>query len=548
MEITTRLQTPADYGTVELLTRDAFWGAMDHPACDGEHLLVHKLRHSPAFVPELDFVAEADGRLAGHILYTRAKVVTPGGQEIPVLTFGPLSVLPAFQYRGVGSALMERSIARAKELGYRAILLYGHPDYYPRFGFWRASSYGITAPGGDTFDALMAMPLYDGALDGVSGYFEEDPAFQTDPAEAAAFEATLPPKPPAELLPIGVLTFLLPETEEIFRRQQVFWIGSLHRFSGEEMLRWPGMDEALLRRVNLALEYLGFPQKLFPDSPVIQLARMGLRLPDFSLIREKGGVSLYRVEAEKKRYVLKILSQPQDRREIANYRLLNRLGVPTLPLLRATDRAILLPDLETDPAFRLGRAEDLSSPDTAKALARWYKALHRAGAALPRKDLPGYDESDEITPENMAAVAEKTGTQDNPLWAALEEGFPALRRAIDALPRTLTYNDFYWTNLAVSRDGSGALMFDYNLLGKGLAWGDLRNVTCALSPEAAAAFLAEYHPKGMEAQAAADAVIAPLVTLHAACAQDAFPEWAAGSLAELKSGKILESLEEFLKG
>ena len=69
MNINIRNEIPADYRIVEELTREAFWGCMDHPTCDGEHLLVHKLRDLPSFVPELDFVAEAEARIVGHIIY-----------------------------------------------------------------------------------------------------------------------------------------------------------------------------------------------------------------------------------------------------------------------------------------------------------------------------------------------------------------------------------------------------------------------------------------------------------------------------------------------
>ena len=70
MEINIRKETLADYRIVEELTREAFWGSMEHPTCDGEHLIVHKLRNLPSFVEDLDFVAEVEGRIAGHIITT----------------------------------------------------------------------------------------------------------------------------------------------------------------------------------------------------------------------------------------------------------------------------------------------------------------------------------------------------------------------------------------------------------------------------------------------------------------------------------------------
>ena len=180
MTITIRPEAPADAQSVEELTREAFWGAMDHPTCDGEHLLVHRLRSSPCLIPQLNLVAEVDGCLAGHVIYSQAKVTSPDGRETEVLTFGPLSVLPAYQRKGVGTALMHCSISKAARLGYRAIVFYGHPDYYPRFGFWRASAWDITAPDGSSRDALMAMELYPGALDGISSKFTENAIFEME--------------------------------------------------------------------------------------------------------------------------------------------------------------------------------------------------------------------------------------------------------------------------------------------------------------------------------------------------------------------------------
>lgn len=179
MNIHIRLETPADYHAVEEMTRDAFWRFWepDRKICD-EHLLVHRLRSAPPFVPELDYIAELDGKLAGHIIYTKSKIADDSGNEYEALTFGPLTVAPEFQSRGVGEALMRHSFAQAKRLGYRAVLIFGHPDYYPRIGFRRAAEFDITTADGKTFDPFMAFPLYDGALDGVHGRYFIDPVYE----------------------------------------------------------------------------------------------------------------------------------------------------------------------------------------------------------------------------------------------------------------------------------------------------------------------------------------------------------------------------------
>ena len=541
MDIHIRLETPADRRAVEELTREAFWG-FTSPVCD-EHYLAHVLRGRDSFVPALDFVAEADGRLVGNIMYTKAEIVGGDGDAVDVLTFGPLSVHPDYWRKGIGSALMRHSIGEARRLGHRAIVFYGHPDYYPRFGFRNAAAFGVTSASGRNFDALMAMPLYDGALDGVSGVFREDEAFSVNAEDAEKFDVTFPRKEPAQMIPIGVLLERLPEPARAgFAERGVKWLAELNRFSGREMELWQGMDGAAMETLNRTLTEHGYSRKLPPRSYIFQLAEMGLRIPAASLLASKDGVHVYRVESEGEKYVLKVFDDTKDRREISNYALLNALGVPALPMIKHTETALLLPDVEACETHRLGVEEDLSDPAVARAAARWYRALHDRGRTA---DLDGlYDETDAITVQNMAYVAEKTATRDAPLWRELGGRFSELRAMIDALPRTLTYNDFYWTNLVVAKDKKSALMLDFNLLGKGYAYADVRNVVSSLAGEARRAFLDEYGEGGLSAaERRADAVLSPLVTLYFACRREEFPTWAAAELRELNSGKLLENLK-----
>lgn len=548
MNISIRNEKPADYRIVEELTREAFWGSMDHPTCDGEHLLVHKLRNLPVFVPELDLVAEADGRIAGHVIYCLAKVMTPDNREITVLTFGPLSVHPDYKGKGVGSALMHYSIAEAARLGYRAIIFYGHPDYYPRFGFRRASSYGIVSADGGSYDALMATELYDGALDGIVGRFKEDEVYEVDPEELSEFEKGFPYKEPVQLASVEILTEQLPEqVKQTFAEHGIKFVSQLQRNSGAELLKWDGMDEQLLIKINGILPQLGQPRKLLPSSYIFQLTEMGVRNPVCSLLRAKDGISLYRVESEGKKFILKVFEKQEDTREIDNYLTLSKLGIQTLPLLGHTKNAMLLPDAEYDDEYRLGKESDLSNPKVAKAIAKWYRMLHQKGSVyLSGRETPMYDESDMLTADNMRLVAEKTDTVDNVLWQVITNNYSTIRNQIGDLPRTLTYNDFYWTNLIVSKNCESAFMFDYNLMGKGIAYGDIRNVTSSLTSEAAEAFIEEYGDDIADGQIKADAFIAPLVTLVSACRYETFPSWADASLEKLKNGDVLRHLKEWL--
>lgn len=244
MTITLRPERPSDHRAVELLTREAFWGT-EMPRCM-EHLLVRRLRGAASFIPELDYVAEVDGEVVGNVMWSRASVVeqTPDGEVTrDVLTFGPLSVLPACQASGVGSALMRHTLAEAARLGHRAVVVYGHPDYYPRFGFVRAADVGITAPGGATFDGLMALALVPGGLDGVRGEVHEDPVFGVDAADAEAFDlAEFPPKEPATLTPLDVFEgHLPPSAVDGLRAAGIPNMQMARRMSAAEAARIPGV-------------------------------------------------------------------------------------------------------------------------------------------------------------------------------------------------------------------------------------------------------------------------------------------------------------------
>lgn len=262
MNLIIRKETPKDYRDVEALTREAFWGVMGNPTCSGEHLIVRRLRTSPDCVPELDLAAEADGRLVGHILYAKAKILSPDGRETEILGFGPLSVLPEFQRHGVGGALLRHSVREAARLGYRAVVIFGHPDYYPRFGFRPASEFGLTAPDGSSPDAMMALELFPGALDGITGKFYESPSYEVTQEEVKEFDREFPPKEPARLLPVEALAEKLPEaTLAAFRQHGLRFVGKLSCFSRRELLAWDGVDEAGLRALNEALAALGLPKK-----------------------------------------------------------------------------------------------------------------------------------------------------------------------------------------------------------------------------------------------------------------------------------------------
>lgn len=192
MTISIRLEEKQDYKKVEFLTREAFWDVY-RPGCV-EHLIVHKIRNTPAFIKELSYVACDGDTVIGNIIYSKAKVVNAEGKESEVLCMGPFAVLPSFQKKGTGARLLNHSIKKAKELGYKAVIIFGNPEYYQKFGFVNAGNFNITTSAGENFDAFMALELFDGALDGVSGKHYEDPVFDVKNDEVDVFEKEFPYK------------------------------------------------------------------------------------------------------------------------------------------------------------------------------------------------------------------------------------------------------------------------------------------------------------------------------------------------------------------
>lgn len=133
-------------------------------------------------------VAFVENKIIGHILSTKAKIVDIQGNEHEILCVGPLSVLPDYQKKGIGSILLKHSIQTAKELGFSGIILFGNPDYYHTFGFRNAQQYGITTKDDQNFEAFMALELKNKVFETIRGRFFEDNAFKIKPEELVEFE------------------------------------------------------------------------------------------------------------------------------------------------------------------------------------------------------------------------------------------------------------------------------------------------------------------------------------------------------------------------
>lgn len=190
-----RLETEKDYREVENLTREAFWNKY-RPGCM-EHYVLHRYRALPDFVRELDYVIEKDGKIVAHIMYSRAVIEADNGQTIPILIFGPVSVLPEMQGKGYGSAIIYYTLNKAAELRYGAVAITGNPDYYHRFGFLSGSSVGIYysgIPREEEAAFFMVKELRNGFLNGITGTYHDPKGYETNEDEVEAFDLSFPPK------------------------------------------------------------------------------------------------------------------------------------------------------------------------------------------------------------------------------------------------------------------------------------------------------------------------------------------------------------------
>ena len=163
-----RKEEPKDYTEIYEVVKRAFNSA-EH-ADGNEQNLVNALRSGSSYIPELSLVAEENGEIAGHIMFTRAKVGT-----VDVLALAPLSVLPEYQKKGIGTALIEEGHRIARQLGYRYSVVLGSEKYYPRFGYVSAISLGIIPPFDVADENFMALNMEqdDTCIHGVMEYAEE---------------------------------------------------------------------------------------------------------------------------------------------------------------------------------------------------------------------------------------------------------------------------------------------------------------------------------------------------------------------------------------
>lgn len=190
-----RLENNNEHREVENLVRESFWNVY-RPGCT-EHYVLHQLRNDPAFVPELDFVMEKDGKLIGQNMFMRAFITADDGRNIPIMTMGPICISPEFKRKGYGKKLLDYSLEKAAELGAGALCFEGNIDFYGKSGFTYAREFGIryhVLPEGADDSFFLCKELKTGYLDGITGVYAPPQGYFVDEAETEEFDKLFPPK------------------------------------------------------------------------------------------------------------------------------------------------------------------------------------------------------------------------------------------------------------------------------------------------------------------------------------------------------------------
>ena len=194
-DITIRLEKCEEYRAVENLVREAFWNVY-RPGCS-EHYVLHVLRDDPAFVKELDFVMEQNGRLIGQNMFMRTVIDADDGSRIPILTMGPIGITPELKRKGYGKMLLDYSLQKAAALGFGAVLFEGNMDFYGKSGFDYAEKFGIRyhdLPEDADASFFLCKELIPGYLDGITGVYQTPQGYYVDDTDVEEFDKAFPAK------------------------------------------------------------------------------------------------------------------------------------------------------------------------------------------------------------------------------------------------------------------------------------------------------------------------------------------------------------------
>ncbi len=180
---------------VENLVRESFWNVY-RPGCL-EHYVLNQLRSDEAFVPELNFVMEKDGRIIGQNMFMKAVIKADDGRDIPIITMGPICIANDFKRQGYGKKLLDYSLEKATEMGFGAICFEGNINFYGKSGLAYASNFGIRyhdLPEDADASFFLCKELKKGYLDGVTGEYTPPQGYFVNEDEAEEFDKQFPAK------------------------------------------------------------------------------------------------------------------------------------------------------------------------------------------------------------------------------------------------------------------------------------------------------------------------------------------------------------------
>jgi len=268
-------------------------------------------------------------------------------------------------------------------------------------------------------------------------------------------------------------------------------------------------------------------------------------------LRQKGGHTVCRLKVGRTWHVLKWFEE-DNALEPQVYDLLERYGIPTLPVHARTGQSLLLEDLSHSRDWRLANLNDMTRVETGLALAAWYRSLHAAGyEALVRKEvLPVglVPWMEQMTIENIGQAGRRLGIGHLPGWQVVLEQLETLKARARREPHTFNYEDFAHENLALSRCRSSllqAVVFDYDCFTLGMAYSDIRNVMYSLEGKARQAFTEAYGPSS-ETERLLDIPLAAIYGLLVAAGRESVPGWARPLLDDVKCGRLESAIQDAL--
>jgi len=264
------------------------------------------------------------------------------------------------------------------------------------------------------------------------------------------------------------------------------------------------------------------------------------QISDINEIRYKDGIFVGTVRIDGKGVVVKYFENKEQAVEIANYKLLQKIKVPTPIIYHTSNDLIVMENINYNDNYHLANDMDLQNEDVIKCLANWYKSLHALGKSIDKTNF--YSELDFIKKENLQKL--KAILPDCESLELIIDNYENVSNKLQNLSLTITYNDFAVENMIVGKDI--AMMYDHNKMGKGLSYFDIQNVCCMLNESMRDVFIKQYGKIPAIEKVVYD-VLNPFITLIIASQRPIFPNWALHSKDEVYSQEFKNLLLDFIR-